>query len=156
MATTGLEVFDSTLQTTHGWLKQIMARLGHEDRHGAYLALRGTLHALRDRLPPEMAVHLGAQLPMLVRGFYYEGWRPADTPRHERHKEEFLAHVADAFTRQPDLEPEPVARAVFAVLARELDPGEVNKVIASLPEDVRSLWPEHMAEAAMQRAGGTA
>ena len=76
MSMTGLEVFDTTLQKTNEWLDEIMDELALQDRHTAYVALRGTLHALRDRLPVQEAVHLGAQLPILVRGFYYEGWRP--------------------------------------------------------------------------------
>jgi uncharacterized protein (DUF2267 family) len=101
MSITGLDVFDSTVHQTNAWLKAIMGRLGTEDRHRAYLALRTTLQALRDRLQPEMAVHLGAQLPMLVRGVYYEDWHMAGTPTRERHKEEFLAHVATAFSQGP-------------------------------------------------------
>ena len=89
MSMTGLDVFDSTVHQTNVWLKSIMDRLGTDDRHRAYLALRATLHALRDRLPPEVAVHLGAQLPMLVRGFYYEEWHIAGTPTRERHAAEF-------------------------------------------------------------------
>ena len=80
MSTTGLAVFDTTVQETNLWLKGIMEGLHTDDRHLAYLALRATLHALRDRLGPENAVQLAAQLPMLVRGLYYEGWRLAAAP----------------------------------------------------------------------------
>jgi uncharacterized protein (DUF2267 family) len=142
MSITGLEVFDSTVHQTNVWLKAIMGRLGTEDRHRAYLALRMTLQALRDRLQPEMAVHLGAQLPMLVRGVYYEDWHMAGTPTRERHKEEFLAHIAAAFRRDPQVDAEQVARAVFAVLVEHIDPGQVSKVIAALPHELRELWPQ--------------
>lgn len=154
MAQTGLEVFDATIQQTNGWLKLIAERLGPtpgDDRHRAYTALRGVLHALRDRVTPDQAAHLGAQLPMLVRGIFYEGWRPSETPRKERHKEEFLAHVAEAFRKEPDVDSEAVATAVFAVMARQLDPGEVEKLVATLPDAVRQMWPEHMVAAAMGR-----
>jgi hypothetical protein len=77
MSTTGLPVFDTTVQETNLWLKAIMESLHTDDRHLAYLSLRATLHALRDRLGSENAVHLAAQLPMLLRGLYYEGWRLA-------------------------------------------------------------------------------
>ena len=113
MSFTGLDVFDRTLQITNIWLKELMEKLGTEDRHRAYLALRATLHALRDRLPVVEAADLAAQLPMLVRGFYYEGYRPADKPLKERHKEEFLAHVRDQFRKDPDVDPEAIVRAVF-------------------------------------------
>jgi uncharacterized protein (DUF2267 family) len=71
MSATGLEVFDTTVQKTMVWLKEIMEELHWEDRHRAYLALRGCLHQVRDRLQVEEVAHLGAQLPMLVRGIYY-------------------------------------------------------------------------------------
>jgi uncharacterized protein (DUF2267 family) len=51
------------------------------------------LHAPRDRLPPEVAVHLGAQFPMLVRGVYYEGWHMAGKLTKGRSAQEFASHV---------------------------------------------------------------
>ncbi len=33
---------------------------------------------------------LGAQLPMLVRGIYYEGWDPSNKPLRGRHKRDFM------------------------------------------------------------------
>ncbi|MCS6778988.1 MAG: DUF2267 domain-containing protein [Geminicoccaceae bacterium] len=149
MSATGLEVFDTTVQQTNLWLKAIQERLGSDDRHFAYLALRGTLHALRDRLPPELAVHLGAQLPMLVRGFYYEEWHPSGTPTRERHLDEFLDKVAKVFVREPPADVEAVARAVLEVLAARLDPGQVSKVIHALPPELRALFPDWARRAAM-------
>jgi len=81
---TGLAVFDKTVQETNIRLSAIMQRMRTNDRHLAYAALRATLHALRDRIGPQNAVHLGAQLPMLVRGLYYEGWHMGGTPTKER------------------------------------------------------------------------
>jgi uncharacterized protein (DUF2267 family) len=149
MSATGLDVFDTTVQQTNLWLKAIQERLGTEDRHFAYLALRGTLHALRDRLPPELAVHLGAQLPMLVRGFYYEEWHPAGTPTRERHLDEFLEKVARVFVRERPADIETIVRAVLEVLAARLDPGQVSKVIHALPSELRGLFPDWALRAAM-------
>lgn len=90
MSATGLDVFDTTIQKTNNWLNELMELAGLQQRQGAYLALRATLHALRDRLPVDEVAQLGAQLPMLVRGFYYEGWDPTPKPVRARHKEEFV------------------------------------------------------------------
>jgi uncharacterized protein (DUF2267 family) len=140
MTQTGLAPFDSTLQTTNVWLNDILERLGWEDRHRAYHALRAVLHALRDRLPVDQAAALAAQLPMLVRGFYYEGWHPHGKPVKERHREEFLAHIAAAFREDPEVDPERVTRAVLQVLSKHVTGGEIEAVKRSLPTELRSLW----------------
>lgn len=54
------------------------------------MQLRRVLRALRDRLPPEEASHLASELPMLLEGVFYEGWRPASTPVRIRDRREFL------------------------------------------------------------------
>src|SRR6516225_3829841 len=104
MSQTGLKAFDSTLQAMNGWLHNVMERLNWLDRHRAYHALGAVLHALRDRLGVEQAAALGAQLPLLVRGLYYEGWHPSGKPSKERRKEEFLAHVRQELRNHPDID----------------------------------------------------
>jgi uncharacterized protein (DUF2267 family) len=141
MSTTGLDVFDRTLHRTNSWLSDIMHVLGSRDRHAAYVALRATLHALRDRLPVEEVAQLGAQLPMLVRGSYYEGWDPTAKPLKIRHKDEFLARVAQEIQGDDAADVELVVRAVFAVLAARVTEGEIEDVRHVLPEEVRRLWP---------------
>ena len=135
-----VDAFQITLQKTGEWLRDIRQLLEWESDQRAYLALRAVLHTLRDRLPVVEAVHLGSQLPMLVRGFYYEGWRPHGKPLKERHKEEFLAHVAAAFRVDFDADSEDVTQGVCQVLAKHLTGGEIEHVKSSLPAEIRSLW----------------
>jgi uncharacterized protein (DUF2267 family) len=70
MSDTQVPALDHTVQQTNVWLKKLTEEHHLGDRHHAYNALRAVLHVLRDRLTPEQAVHLGAQLPILVRGIY--------------------------------------------------------------------------------------
>ena len=140
MSATGLETFDTTLHKTNRWLKELMQELAWDDRHKAYVALRATLHALRDRLTVEEVAQLGAQLPMLIRGFYYEGWDPTRKPLKIRDKGEFLDRIRQEFRGGDPVDPERVARAVFAVLADRVTEGEIEDVKHVLPEEIRELW----------------
>jgi uncharacterized protein (DUF2267 family) len=139
MAQDSLRVFEHTIEITHTWLNDLQERLAWRDRQRIYRALRAVLHALRDRLSVDDASHLAAQLPMLVRGFYYEGYHPAGKPLADRKKAEFLAHVKAEFADE-GFETETVVRAVFNVLTKHITPGEVEKVKQSLPDEIRSLW----------------
>ena len=94
MSEQGLEVLDATYQKTQEWISTV-AKVLHLDKADAYKALRAVLLTLRDRLPAEEAVHFGAQLPMLLRGLYYEGWKPLETPI-KMSRDEFLQQFATA------------------------------------------------------------
>jgi uncharacterized protein (DUF2267 family) len=140
MSATGLDVFDSTIQKTNIWLKDLMELLGG-DRHKAYQALRAVLHALRDRLTVEEAAEFGAQLPMLIRGIYYEGWNPTGKPVKERHREQFLARIQQQFKGDAETNPEILAQAVFSLLQMRITQGEIEDVKHILPLEIRDLWP---------------
>lgn len=141
MSANGLEVFDRTLHTTNTWLKEIMEEVG-PDRHVAWHALGAVLHALRDRLPINDAAHLGAQLPLLVRGLYYDQWHPAGKPEKIRHQEDFLARVGEGLADTRPIGAKDAACAVFKVVSRHIDRGECEKVERVLPKEIRMLWPD--------------
>jgi uncharacterized protein (DUF2267 family) len=140
MSATGLEVFDKTLQITNIWLKELSGDLGCT-RRMAWNALGGVLAALRDRLPPPLSAHLSAELPLLVRGLYFEGWHPNPRALRQRSLDEFLAHVAVRMDRSP-IDAADACAGVFLVLDRHLAPGLAQKVYDALPDQVRDLWPE--------------
>jgi uncharacterized protein (DUF2267 family) len=147
MSTTNIEAFDTTVQKTNEWLRDISRELGDENRRHAYLALRGTLHAIRDFLPIEESAQLSAQLPMLVRGIYFEGWNPSDTPAEDRSLESFLSRTEHALERalwneDHGIDSEHAARAVLRVLSDRISAGEIEQVRHVLPKHVRKLWPE--------------
>ncbi len=140
MSATGLDVFDKTLQTTNLWLKDIMDDLG-PDRQVAWHALGAVLHTLRDRHSVDEAAHLGAQLPLLIRGAYYDQWHPAGKPEKIRDQETFLARVGHGLRDIRPVNVEDAARAVFKALAKHIAQGECEKVKTSLPQEIRVLWP---------------
>jgi uncharacterized protein (DUF2267 family) len=141
MSATGLDVFDTTVHKTNNWINELRQVLGWQERQKAYLALRATLHALRDRLTVEEVAQLGAQLPMLIRGFYYEGWDPTGKPEKIRQRDQFLAQIGRQFRGDDSIDPEQVARAVFTVLAKRVSEGEIEDVKQVLPAEIRDLWP---------------
>jgi uncharacterized protein (DUF2267 family) len=153
MSTIGLPVFDKTLQETHHWLRIVMEELETDNRRLAFQALRAGLHAVRDRIGAANAVHLGAQLPMLLRGAYYENWRPFDTPTRERKLGDFFSHVEAYLPANAQLQASCVAHATATAMAECLDGGEIEKVIAMLPTDIRVLWPDYSGQAEFSFAG---
>lgn len=136
------DVFETTLQKTNTWVKEISDLLQWDDHHKAYHGLRAVLHALRDRLPLNEAIHLGAQLPMLVRGFYYEGWKPSATPVKIKTLQEFYELVRQNFIADRNVNPRRLTEAAMAVLSANISPREVEKRRGIFPEELRALWPE--------------
>jgi uncharacterized protein (DUF2267 family) len=133
--------FDHATHEGNLWLRKIEENLDLQREGDAYAALRATLHALRDRLMPEDAVHLSAQLPLVVRGLFFEGWKMSRTPTGEDNIEQFCAHIESQLPPHFPLNSRSLARGVFEVMWSELDAGEISKVIERLPHALRTLWP---------------
>jgi uncharacterized protein (DUF2267 family) len=137
-----IDAIDHTIQTTNIWLNEIDAAIGWDHRQRSYRLLRAVLHALRDQMQVNEAADLGAQLPLLIRGIYYESWRPAATPVKRRSLGEFLAAIDKQFTADPIADTQSAVRAVFALLAAKISAGEIGDVRHALPKPIRDLWPE--------------
>lgn len=143
MSPSTIPVFQNTYRKTDEWLNEIMNLLDWNDRKRAYKALREVLHTLRDLLTVQEATDLAAQLPMLVKGIFFDGWNPTGKPIQMHTAEEFVAAVNKTF---PDpetseyIDSEDITRAVLKVLSSHVSAGEIKDVVASLPEKLRELW----------------
>jgi uncharacterized protein (DUF2267 family) len=104
------------------------------------------LHAVRDWLPVNEAVDFGAQLPELLRGAYYEGWRPAATPVKKRSLDDFTAAVTAHFKADPIPNPAQAVMEVCRLLNAKITPGEIEDVRHAMPEEIRNFWPEPYRE----------
>ena len=139
MSTHGLEVFDGTLETTHVWLNEICDELG-PDKHVAWKVLSVVLQKLRERLPLPLAAHLGAQLPLMIRGVYYDQFEPGRLPAERTTREGFIHEVHEALSDTRPVNPEHAIRCVFGVLGRHVSKGQVRKICDALPHGMRQLW----------------
>jgi uncharacterized protein (DUF2267 family) len=127
MSSKGLEVIDHSVQLTHEWINELGDRLDWPDQKQVLQLLRTVLTA---------------QLPILVRGMYYEGWRPAKTPDADRSKESFIARIEKHFTMDLNFSAEDDIACVFRFLNGKVSPGEISDVRNALPPKIRELWPE--------------
>jgi len=143
MSAVGLQALDHAVQITHVWINDLDQRVGWDNKPRTYRLLKAVLHALRDWLQINESAHLAAQLPELLRGAYYEQWRPAATPVKKRSKADFIARVADSFKTDPMENPAQAILAVFELLSEKITRGEIKKVRHSLPQELQNLWPQH-------------
>ncbi|MER9645218.1 DUF2267 domain-containing protein [Mesorhizobium sp. M0239] len=132
--------FNNALQVTQNWISDLMWRLHWHDREQVYQALIATLHALRDCLDRDHAVCIGARLPALLRGFYYDGWSPRRRGKAEN-RDSFLERIHVGVHRDPAVNPEEVARLVFALFVDRLSAAEVEDAKAATPRVLRDIWP---------------
>ena len=128
------------LSETETWVDDLTQRLGWHDQSKVLAALLGTLHALRDSLPRNEVVYVGAQMPALLRGLYYEGWHPAARIA-AKSRSAFLERIQEAVHHDPGIDAEQVAHVVFTLLAAHLPQSELEEARAATPNALRAFWP---------------
>ena len=122
------------------WIGDLQRHLDWHDRNKVYHVLLAALHALRDTLQRDEAIRIGAQLPPLLRGLYYEGWHPGARAAFGG-RTAFLDRVHDGVHRDPAVDAEQVVRGVLAVLAARLPAAELENAKAATPRSLHNLWP---------------
>lgn len=142
MTTTHVSSLDNTIHKTNIWLKELREELHTEDPQFAYQSLRAVLTSLRDRLTVEEAADLAAQLPLLVRGIFYDGWKPAGKPVKIRSREAFLESIAEKIAQPGPVDAGRISTAVFNTLKKRISEGEIGDVRSNLPQDIQDLWAE--------------
>ena len=142
MSVSNVGSLNRAVQETQQWLNALAAKAPFGNAEQAYSGLRAVLHALRDRMTVEEAVHFSAQLPMLVRGFYFEGWRPALAPNSEQTPEGFFGSVEQSLRNATlTLAADEATRAVFEFLEETMDSGQLRHVKDQLPSKIKKIWP---------------
>lgn len=140
MSKQGLEVIDHTVQLTHEWINELAERLEWSNHRNVFHLLRLTLTGLRDLLGHDEAAQLSAQLPILIRGIYYEGWRPSDTPLKDKQKSAFVDRIDAILSGYPEYRGEQDIYSVLKLLNAKISEGEIKDIRSALPASIRDFW----------------
>lgn len=140
MPKSGFSSLDKSTQKTKEWLHDVQDELGWEDENDVYVAFKAVIQTLRDRLPVDEAIELGDELPMVMKGIYYDGYSPRRKPEKIKNQTQFFQKVQEKSPRR-EIKTEEATKGVFSTLQKKLGGGgEINKVKHNLPKDLQKLW----------------
>jgi len=129
------------IEETYRWIHEVAFLLGDETRFDvAYSALRGVFYALRDRMTPVEVFQLSAQLPLHIRGIYFEGYNLKDKPL-KYNAGEFLKRIEEVSPARLS-NPKKAFQAVLQVLYHHVTEGELHDIYVTLPKDIQTMWDE--------------
>lgn len=132
--------FTHAAEQAQRWVNDLAKDLDWNEQ-SAYRLLKAVLQTLRDWLSPAEMADLSAQLPTLVRGIYFEGWKSEVLPG-ERKKRDFIIGVRSRFGYEPEVDIEKAVKAVFKLLDQHLSHGEIVQVRNSMKKALRDMWLE--------------
>ncbi len=136
-----IKAIKKTLQTTSRYLRHMMDTGEFQDQAEAFIVLRASLKALRDRIETGEAIHLGSQLPALLRGFYFEGWNFTGKPIKDRTVDAFLNAVKAHLYGHDAIDLSRAVPIAMKVVLDMIDQGEAVQVLHSIPKEIRELYP---------------
>ena len=134
-----MSTFNHAVEKGDIWVRDMMRELRTEDPRLAYHALAASLQTVRDRLGVHEAAQLAAQLPLLVRGLFFEGWHPASTPVVARRPEDVIALFERKSGDGHGIDAERALAATFEVLRRHVSRGELDSLAHVLPRSLADL-----------------
>jgi uncharacterized protein (DUF2267 family) len=140
---TSIPILDKNIHQTMTWIYAIEDTCGwdNDNPKRTFAALRAVLHTLRDMLPVESAIHLSAQLPLFIRGLFFENWSTHSNKQKIRKSQDFIIQVAEELAPYPDMNVSEVIKCVLQVLSERISVGEYEKILAILPKELKYMFP---------------
>lgn len=135
---TSMRSMDRTIQTAMEWMHGIKDELKWDDDDRIYNATKAVLQAVRDRMPVEKAVQFSAQLPVIMKGMYFDQYDPTGKPLTIRSREEFFELVRSNFVG--NLDAEDAVKGVMRGLHRKMPDEAFNDIRNAFPENLRDLF----------------
>lgn len=142
MSALGLKIIDESVQQANAWINEVDYRTGWDHKQRAYRLLRAVLHAVRDHLSVDEAAQLAAQMPIMIRGLFYEGWNPSKTPVVERSRDGFVERIQKEFRTDPLGDADHAIGAVLDVLDNRISEGEMEHVRKTFAKEIRALFAD--------------
>jgi len=134
--------FEKYAHEGNHFVNEVAETLGCERAKAARLT-QVVLHALRDRMPVHEAIHAAQGLPMALKAIFVDQYDPGRAPVVIRSKTEFLDFIWNKLTNPDEFKSrDEIAegfRAVFLVLQKHLDEGQVNRILNSTHSEIRDL-----------------
>lgn len=134
-----VKAVQKTLTQTNEWLKELMEVYDFADENKAFVLLRATLKALRDRITTGEAMHLGSALPALMRGYYFEGWNPNAGPKKDKTVADFLTTVKSHLGGHDDIDLEMAVPEAMKIIFAKIGQGEAEDVKNNLPAELQEF-----------------
>lgn len=140
--------FEKYANEGNHFIYEVMEALNTTNGPKAGRITRAVLHAIRDRIPPIDAIQLGQQLPMAIKGIYFDQYSITGKPVVIRNKKRFLNFIKDhdgVSANRDFLSYEEVVdalQAVFLVLENHISPGQVHQLRNLLHREIIELIEE--------------
>jgi uncharacterized protein (DUF2267 family) len=134
-----LKAIQKTINDTNEWINELMSSYDFENEEEAFLLMRATLKTIRDRINPNEAHHLGAQLPALIRGFYYEGWNPNKNPLNFETTDGFISTVKSNLAGHDNIDLEMAVPEAMRIIFERIGSGQADHVKQNLPAQVQEF-----------------
>ena len=137
-----LPILENNIHQAMDWIYAIeeACHWNEENQKKAFAVLRAVLHELRNLLPLEQAAHLSAQLPLIIRGIFFENWHPHFVVIQEIKKEDFLTSITEALYPYQNIDAEGTVRSVLHVLGEKLPAGTLEDILKNMPKEIQELY----------------
>lgn len=139
--------FQAYVQKGEEIVNEVAQELGlPDDKNLAGRILRAVLHTVRARLQISESLQLLAQLPMMIKAVYVDGWKYQEKPLRMKTIGDFVREVIheEGAVGHHDIQTvkdgENAVRSVINVLKRHISEGEIHHIRQNMPPDLKPLW----------------